>query len=92
MARAVSGLDKKLTTASLIRVRLISPLICYLPLTVRHSRVFDIVEILTRGYQLAYSLLTLAFGLPFGIASGLVCMPRDRSLNFDFAAWAKEDS
>ncbi|KJA19918.1 hypothetical protein HYPSUDRAFT_142938 [Hypholoma sublateritium FD-334 SS-4] len=47
MARAVSGLDKKLTTASLIRVRLISPVICYIPLT------------------LAYSLLTLAFGLPF---------------------------
>ncbi|KAF9475554.1 hypothetical protein BDN70DRAFT_813978 [Pholiota conissans] len=37
MARATSGLDDKLTTASLIRVRVISPLICYLPLTLAYS-------------------------------------------------------
>ena len=41
MARAASGLYKKLTVVSLIRVRLASPLICYLPLTVRHSRILD---------------------------------------------------
>ncbi|KAF8161092.1 hypothetical protein B0H34DRAFT_699442 [Crassisporium funariophilum] len=47
LARASSGLEKKLTTASLIRVRIISPILIYFFLS------------------LAYTLMTLAFKLPF---------------------------
>ncbi|KAJ3517197.1 hypothetical protein NLJ89_g643 [Agrocybe chaxingu] len=47
LARTVSGIEKKLTTASLIRVRLVSPVVIYLILS------------------LAYTLVTLAFKLPF---------------------------
>ncbi|KAF8973273.1 hypothetical protein BDZ97DRAFT_1780447 [Flammula alnicola] len=64
LARAVSGIDRHITTTSLIRVRIASPIVIYLVLS------------------LAYTLLTLAFGLPYDRHFG-----RAGLLIFWFLSW-----
>ncbi|KAF8200812.1 hypothetical protein BJ912DRAFT_921413 [Pholiota molesta] len=68
MARASSGLDRKLTTASLIRVRIVAPLICYLPLTVRLSKLFCDTDTFGRGGFLVFWMLSW-FGMAAAISN-----------------------
>jgi len=62
LARTMSGLEKKLTTTSLIRVRLFTPLVIYFVLSVSASDVFG--GLVADALKLMYASFNAAWKLP----------------------------
>jgi hypothetical protein len=65
LARETSGLEKLLTLRSLVKIRIITPIMIYFVVSVRHFLFFKILLLLPSFVQVFYSLLSLAFHLPF---------------------------